>query len=86
MGAFRETKLGLTDMGGNVWEWTSSWYCPYEQRDEPFTPTKRSEKVQRGGSFQCNRGLGFRVYTRSIPETSLFHVGFRCAQNQPVQD
>lgn len=88
VGAFGETELGLTDMGGNVWEWTSSWYRPYSERGEPFTPTKRSEKVQRGGSFQCNECLGFRVYTRShsTPETSLFHVGFRCGQGLPASD
>lgn len=86
VGAFGETELGLTDMGGNVWEWTSSWYRPYDQRDEPFTPTRQSEKAQRGGSFQCNECLGYRVYTRShsTPETSLFHVGFRCAQDVPA--
>ena len=88
VGAFGKTPLGLTDMGGNVWEWTSSWYRPYDQRDEPFTPTKQSQKVQRGGSFQCNECLGYRVYTRSYstPETSLFHVGFRCAKDAPAAD
>ncbi len=85
VGAFGETALGLTDMGGNVWQWTSSWYRPYDERGEPFTPTPQSKKVQRGGSFQCNECMGFRVYTRShsTPETSLFHVGFRCARDLP---
>lgn len=85
VGAFGETELGLTDMGGNVWEWTSSWYRPYDERDESFEPTAQSERVQRGGSFQCGRCLGFRVYTRShtTPETALFHGGFRCAQDLP---
>ena len=83
VGQFAKTELGLTDMGGNVWEWTSSWYRPYEERGEPFEPTRQSEKAQRGGSFQCNQCFGYRVYTRShsTPETSLFHVGFRCAQD-----
>lgn len=85
VGAFGETELGLTDMGGNVWEWTSSWYRPYDERDEPFEPTAQSERVQRGGSFQCDRCLGFRVYTRSYttPETALFHGGFRCVRDVP---
>ena len=83
VGAFDEMELGLTDMSGNVWEWTSSWYRPYSRRGMPFQPTKQSEKVQRGGSFQCNECGGYRVFARghSTPETSLFHVGFRCAKS-----
>lgn len=79
---FGETKLGLTGMSGNVWEWTSSWFRPYNRRGTPFQPTKKSEKVQRGGSFQCDECGGYRVFARShaTRETSLFHVGVRCAK------
>lgn len=81
VGAFGKTPLGLTDMGGNVWEWTDSWYRSYSDRDESFTPDAQSERVQRGGSFLCNSGYchGYRVSARShsTPESALFHVGFR---------
>lgn len=83
VGAFGETALGLTDMAGNVWEWTDSWFRPYSERDIPFQPTPQSERVQRGGSFLCNECGGYRVFARShaTPETSLFQVGFRCARD-----
>lgn len=87
VGAFGETPLGLTDMGGNVWEWVDDWLRPYNQRGTPFTPNKESKKVQRGGSFLCDPAVchGYRVSGRadSTPETGLCHTGFRCARDIP---
>ncbi len=84
VGHFGTTPQGLTDMAGNVWEWTDSWYRPYTQRETPFNPGPASERVQRGGSYLCDPKFchGFRVSARShsTPDSSLMHVGFRCAQ------
>lgn len=81
VGHFGNTELGLTDMGGNVWEWTSSWFRSYADRDETFTPTAESEKVLRGGSFMCHASYchGYRVSARSNtpPDNNMFHIGFR---------
>jgi sulfatase modifying factor 1 len=85
VGAFGATALGLTDMGGNVWEWTDAWFRPYAERDRPFTPTPTSERVLRGGSFLCHADYchGYRVSARShaTPGSALFNAGFRCARD-----
>lgn len=81
VGEFNVTELGLTDMGGNVWEWTQNWYRPYSERETPFEPLPESEKVLKGGSFMCHVSYchGYRVSARSHtpPDNALFHVGFR---------
>jgi sulfatase modifying factor 1 len=85
VGVFGTTPAGLTDMGGNVWQWCTDWFRPYAERDRPFEPRSDSEKVIRGGSFLCDPKVchGFRVSARGhlTPETSLVHVGFRCARS-----
>ena len=85
VGVFGKTPIGLTDMGGNVWEWTDSWYRSYQDRKAAFTPNAQSERVQRGGSFLCHESYchGYRVSARShsTPETALFHVGFRTVKD-----
>ena len=76
--------LGIYDMAGNVWEWCYNWHLPYEGNSQVF-PDELQGKAQRGGSFLCNPNYchGFRLSARSAtsPESSLFHVGFRCLKN-----
>jgi sulfatase modifying factor 1 len=89
VGTFGATSIGLSDMAGNVWEWTDSWYRPYADRDASFAASAGSERVQRGGSFLCHEDYchGYRVSARShsTPETALFHVGFRLVMDLESQ-
>lgn len=87
VGAFGEAPSGLTDMAGNVWEWTASSYLPYPA---PVRDMRQPapERVQRGGSFLCSQDVceGFRATARShaTPDTASMHVGFRCAGDPPI--
>ncbi|MFN4147042.1 MAG: formylglycine-generating enzyme family protein [Runella sp.] len=91
VGKFGKTPLGLTDMSGNVWEWQSNWKFNYEAlfRSPLREGDVANERAERGGSFLCEPSWchGYRVSGRSssTPETSLFHVGFRCVKDiEPV--
>lgn len=68
--AFSPNGFGLYDMGGNVWQWTSSWYRADTYANEAKSGLARDphgpdssldprepgvvKRVQRGGSFLCS--------------------------------
>lgn len=82
VGIFGKNKLGLTDMGGNVWQWCQDSIEPIG-RDAEIDPATR--RVTRGGSFLCDPMVchGYEVMGRSssTPESSMVHIGFRCAKD-----
>ncbi len=82
VGAFGTNEAGLTDMGGNVWNWCADAYAPYPGNNESYA-INQDVKVIRGGSFffDQNGEYSFTVSGRAMNsrETSLFNTGFRCA-------
>ncbi len=70
------TAAGVLDLAGNVWEWTSSHYCPYGQED-----CEDSRRVLRGGGWDTVDSQFVRAAHRrpSAPTARGWSIGFRCA-------
>lgn len=89
VGSFPETSCGLSDMGGNVWNWCSDVYKMYPGNTTPFQYSPEV-KVIRGGSFFFDQN-GENSFTTSgrasnSQETSLFNTGFRCAKDAKMNE
>lgn len=84
VGSFPEgdTPTGLKDMAGNVWEWTSSYYCKYASSGYD---TKECEptRVFRGGCWSFRAASMMRGSDRDgdMPSNRSIYTGFRCARD-----
>ena len=84
VGVFGENEAGLTDMGGNVWQWCADNYKPYPGSQEQVREDPNVKAIRSGSFFYDQNGEdSFSVSGRSMNsiETSLFNTGFRCAKN-----
>ena len=87
VGSFPANRYGLSDMTGNVWEWTCDPFtASHEAESSCCGPASRDEAIPRmiikGGSHLCapNYCLRFRPAARQgeAVDTSTGHIGFRC--------
>ena len=77
VGSFPPTPLGLFDMAGNAWEWTSSYYLPY-----PFSPKNErgSMSVMRGGAWFFGERYQTTTYRRRFAKHLEYdYAGLRLA-------
>jgi formylglycine-generating enzyme required for sulfatase activity len=77
---------GISDMNGNVAEWTASWFQPYPNSKSTDKNFGQQFKVIRGGNTQKQKH-GFLEafvmipYRNALPpEKRFWDVGFRCAK------
>ena len=76
-----DSPAGVSDLIGNVWEWTSSLFRPYPYNacDGRENLNERNWRVLRGGSW-VNDLYAARCYTRLDGDFVFYsNVGFRCA-------
>jgi formylglycine-generating enzyme required for sulfatase activity len=80
VGSFAPNDWGLYDVHGNVWEWTSDWYGPYDPlvAVDPKGPDAGTARVIRGGSwrFDANSARCGLRYTHA-PQDKGPSLGFR---------
>ncbi|MGV0626144.1 formylglycine-generating enzyme family protein [Mycolicibacter minnesotensis] len=91
VGAFAANGWGLSDMIGNVWEWTSTEYSAHHRLDAPpkscCAPAGPADpgvsQALKGGSHLCAPEYchRYRASARSpqSQDTATSHIGFRCA-------
>ena len=89
MGRLQPNSLGLFDMLGNVYEWTSDWYGPYVAEGvqiDPQGPASGKDKVVRGGSWNSPPHYmkdSDRVFR--TPDYRYADVGFRCVKPESLK-
>jgi len=85
VGEKKPNPLGLYDIHGNVWEWTSDyyekWYYQKSPNRDPRGPEKAEERVIRGGSWAFDADAA-RSANRASNDRSNDDIGFRCAVSE----
>ncbi len=84
VGHYAPNELGLYDMSGNVWEWCSDWYAPYEAAHaiNPSGPETGTDRVLRGGSWNSvARYCQVSGRFKHKPDSRHSYLGFRLAHS-----
>jgi formylglycine-generating enzyme required for sulfatase activity len=89
-----DSPYGVSDLIGNVWEWTDSWYRPYSKSEYTTPAYDRPFRVIRGNSWadvghfdpeakaRILAGQTRAAYRLYLPQNAAIEdVGFRCANS-----
>jgi len=88
VGAFKANRLGLYDIGGNVWKWSEDWYRG-DMNEQAVLDKHPGMKNDGGGqTYRVVRGASWRsslpedllssYRTYGFPRTRYADIGFRC--------
>jgi formylglycine-generating enzyme required for sulfatase activity len=86
VGTFKPNAWNLYDMHGNVWELCWDWHGEYPTGSviDPSGPGSGSNRVPRGGSWDCNaRDCRSANRVRYVPGSRNSLVGLRLARGAP---
>ncbi|TMQ13798.1 MAG: hypothetical protein E6J90_27875 [Deltaproteobacteria bacterium] len=75
------TADGIHDLGGNVAEWTSSYFVDGQRTGKPVNPGRDAPRVIRGGSWASSVGARSTGRAQRPPSVMGQNLGFRCASN-----
>jgi hypothetical protein len=75
--SYSPNKLGIYDLGGNLWEWCEDWYSSDQQA-----------RVLRGGGWSTPEQNQLRASSRfqMVPELRRWMAGFRCVLEDRTKD